>query len=211
MKTLRRIILGSSSPHRQAVLKQAGVTFEVMAADIDEKAIRHDDPRELTLALADAKRDAISARLGPKDHAVLITCDQVVVYDGQIREKPESPAMARLWLEQYGTDGGEIQFVTSVVVTDVHAGEVRDGEFAIDIARFTMRPLGSAITEALLLQGKVLGVAGAITIEDQLIKAHGISLTNGMNDPLDARTSAVGLPIVQTLQMLQAFEAVSAA
>lgn len=50
-----RIILGSASRTRQAILKEMGYTFEVQTADIDEKAIRRKDARELVMALANAK------------------------------------------------------------------------------------------------------------------------------------------------------------
>ena len=38
-----RLILGSASKFKQEELRNAGYDFEVLAADIDEKAIRHDD------------------------------------------------------------------------------------------------------------------------------------------------------------------------
>lgn len=41
-----KIILGSQSQWRQQILKEMGYEFEVMSADIDEKAIRHKDPRD---------------------------------------------------------------------------------------------------------------------------------------------------------------------
>jgi septum formation protein len=85
--------------------------YEVIKADIDEKAIRHDTPTKLVLALAHAKADAIIAQLKQQqqqqqqeaaaaagqpgsDVGLLITCDQVVVHEGQIREKPEDVAEA---------------------------------------------------------------------------------------------------------------------
>lgn len=82
--------------------------YEVMKADIDEKAIRHDEPRDLVLSLAHAKADALVQQLTAQQQGTaangndccfqggtyLITCDQVVVHDGQIREKPEDIAEA---------------------------------------------------------------------------------------------------------------------
>lgn len=50
-----RIILGSASRTRQAILKEMGYSFEVHTADIDEKAIRKSSPEELVMALAHAK------------------------------------------------------------------------------------------------------------------------------------------------------------
>jgi predicted house-cleaning NTP pyrophosphatase (Maf/HAM1 superfamily) len=73
---------------------QYGFTYEVAKADIDEKAIRHDDARQLVLQLAHAKAAAIAAKLreglgsagssgsgGSNGNSsisgLLVTCDQV--------------------------------------------------------------------------------------------------------------------------------------
>ena len=54
-----KIILGSASPRRAQILKEMGYEFEVVKPDIDEKAVRDDDPQRLVLALANAKADAV--------------------------------------------------------------------------------------------------------------------------------------------------------
>ena len=113
-----RIILGSKSEGRSRVLKRMGVLFTVMSADIDEKAIRLSDPKELTLALARAKADALLPRI--TEPALLITSDQVVVYEGVIREKPESREQAIEFLESYREHPARC--VTSVVVTNTATG-----------------------------------------------------------------------------------------
>jgi predicted house-cleaning NTP pyrophosphatase (Maf/HAM1 superfamily) len=70
---------------------QYGFAYEVAKADIDEKAIRHDDAHQLVLQLAHAKAAAIAAKLrGAQGSAgssgsngsssisgLLVTCDQV--------------------------------------------------------------------------------------------------------------------------------------
>lgn len=89
------------------ICKDYSFSYEVIKADIDEKAIRHDQPRELVLALAHAKADAIIQQLQQQQQeqaaaagqpgssiGLLITCDQVAVHEGQIREKPEDTAEA---------------------------------------------------------------------------------------------------------------------
>ena len=70
--------------------------YNVITADIDEQALgdRTADPAELVKLLAQAKADAICHRLkseqGAGLHGLLLTCDQVVVHQDQIREKPVS-------------------------------------------------------------------------------------------------------------------------
>jgi predicted house-cleaning NTP pyrophosphatase (Maf/HAM1 superfamily) len=83
-----RIILGSASKSRRSIMDELaerhGFAYEVLTADIDEKAVRRDTPEALVVALAHAKADAILERLrkggdegGSGGDAYLITCDQV--------------------------------------------------------------------------------------------------------------------------------------
>src|SRR5262245_54982209 len=87
------IILGSQSQGRRPLLSAMGYAFAVMPAHIDERAIRADDPGVLTLALAHAKADALLPQI--REPALLITSDQVVVWQGTIREKPAHAEEAR--------------------------------------------------------------------------------------------------------------------
>ena len=54
-----QIILGSSSRWRKDILEKMGYEFTCMSPDIDEKAIRHEDPKEMTLMIARAKGKAL--------------------------------------------------------------------------------------------------------------------------------------------------------
>ena len=92
-----KIILGSQSEGRQEVLAEMGYEFEVMPSHIDEKAIRHDNPKELVLALANAKADALLPRIA--EPALLITADQVVAWKDEIREKPRDEKEERYFLK----------------------------------------------------------------------------------------------------------------
>src|SRR5688572_5143829 len=94
------LILGSSSQWRRKVLESTGRPFEVMSPDIDEKAIRHADPRIMTVNIALAKAAALLPRITVP--SILITTDQVAVFDGQVREKPRDGNEARRWLADYG-------------------------------------------------------------------------------------------------------------
>ncbi len=99
-----RIILGSGSSSRRKLLDEAAkeysFQFEVLKADIDEKALQrqNQDPSALVLTLGRYKAASIFKSLmatsNPADLAgtYLVTGDQVVVFQGCIREKPEDAA-----------------------------------------------------------------------------------------------------------------------
>lgn len=81
------LILASASPIRRALLDQAGIAHEAIAAGIDEAAIKslHDDPKAATIALAEAKAVAVSAT-----HPAqwVIGSDSMVTVDGRSFDKP---------------------------------------------------------------------------------------------------------------------------
>lgn len=91
-----RIILASASPRRKEILSQAGISFEVFAADHEEKSCFH-DPEELVKDLAAQKAEAVAAVLkgeGSKGETaagpVIIGADTVVALHGQILGKPKN-------------------------------------------------------------------------------------------------------------------------
>ena len=107
-------ILGSQSASRKVILKAAGASFSTMPPNIDEKAIGDrltDDPRQLVQAIATAKADALVKMMAAKDPSgltqglglVLLTSDQVVTYEGAIREKPADAAEARRFVDSYSS------------------------------------------------------------------------------------------------------------
>eukprot|EP00878_Enallax_costatus_P003604 GHUV01003818.1.p1 GENE.GHUV01003818.1~~GHUV01003818.1.p1 ORF type:complete len:137 (+),score=10.67 GHUV01003818.1:628-1038(+) len=112
-----RIILGTASSSRRAIMdslaEKYAFRYEVLKADIDEKAIRHDEPRQLVMSLAHAKADTLMQQLQEESKGAgdgrpatfLITCDQVVVHDGQIREKPEDIAEVHRYSKAHPVSG----------------------------------------------------------------------------------------------------------
>ncbi len=78
------------------IAKDYVFNYRQMQADIDEQALgdRSSCPESLVLLLAQAKADALKARI-PESSGVLITCDQVVVCNGRILEKPADPDEVR--------------------------------------------------------------------------------------------------------------------
>ena len=187
------VVLGSKSFTRKAILTEMGLPYRVVVADIDEKAIRMDTPEALVAALAGAKADTIVARLrngtaksvGDDDvtsfdtkRSLLITCDQVVVHEGAIREKPESEAQARLFVRSYGD--APATTVGAVAVTDVLTGE-RFGPI-VDRCSVFFDPIPDDVVDALIAEGTCLHCAGGLMVEHPKM----ISLTKKTEGSTDA-------------------------
>lgn len=167
-----------------------GCHFETMAADIDEKAIRDDDPEKLTLLLAHAKADALLPQICSS--SILITSDQVVVCGGAILEKPESEDQARKHLQGYAQSPAIT--VTAVVVTNTGTKKRLEG---VDVAKVLFRVIPSFVIEQLIQRGAILQNAGAFSIEDPQLKDYIIRIEG---EP----ESVKGLPKEMTKRLIKA-------
>ncbi|XP_057975706.1 uncharacterized protein LOC131163025 isoform X4 [Malania oleifera] len=192
-----KIILGSSSIARRKILAEMGYEFTIMTADIDEKCIRKEKPEELVMALAEAKAEAIIPKLplGDKikdaEPVLLITCDQVVVYGGMIREKPSSKEEARQFIKGYS--GGHAATVSSVLITNLEAG-FRKGDW--DKVEIYFHDIPDEIIDKLIEEGAVLNVAGGLIIEHPLILPY-------VKEVVGTTDSVMGLPKALTERLLK--------
>lgn len=93
-----RLILASRSKSRRALLAGAGVSFDCLAADLDEMTLKIKGRTEgwpvskTALRLAEAKADMIS-KVHPE--AYVIGADQMLECEGRLFDKPETLAQAR--------------------------------------------------------------------------------------------------------------------
>lgn len=185
-----RIILGTASAQRQAVFREMGYKdFEVVTADIDEKAIRLDDPEKLTLELAKAKAVAIQEKL--TEPAILITADQVIVWNGEIREKPENEEQAKAYLCSLHEAPSRI--VNGIAVTNTATGK----QLALnDISIVAFRQILDEDIHYIIKTGKVFSWAGGFATEDPLFVPYVESIEGADGSPR-------GLPKELTEQLIK--------
>ncbi|MEK7539806.1 MAG: Maf family nucleotide pyrophosphatase [Patescibacteria group bacterium] len=184
-----KVVLGSQSKGRKQMLMEMGYKFEVMSAGIDEKAIRHQDPQQLTMALANAKADVLLKKI--HEPCLLITSDQVVAWNGQILEKPETPEEAREFLRGYAIHPA--QTVTAVVVVNT---QTQQRAQAVDLATVWLKPIPDALIQQFIAEGNVFSWAGGFGIQDAL-KYNLVEKLEGTVD------SIMGLPKELTTQLLK--------
>ncbi len=184
-----KIILGSQSKGRQKMLKEMGIKFEAMSADIDERKIRFEDPGELTLALARAKAEALKPKV--IESVILITADGVVVCNGQILEKPENEAEARKFLKGYDNFPAEV--VTAIVATNTKTGGSAEGT---DISKVYFTKFSEEDIDELIKTGDVFRWAGAFNVEGPIWESHLIKIEG-------TRDGAIGLPKNLTAKLMR--------
>jgi len=110
------IILASGSSARQEMLKNAGVNFETIPADIDEekilKSMNENNYSVDDIALSLAKEKSLSIK---KQDKYIIGSDQILSLDGKLFSKAENKNEAREKLLKFSNK--EHQLTSSVCVT----------------------------------------------------------------------------------------------
>ncbi|MEU7980380.1 Maf family protein [Micromonospora sp. NPDC049081] len=157
-----RLVLASQSPARRKLLQAAGIEPDVLVSGVDESQVVADRAENLCLELARLKAQAVSDRLRTTadERTLVLGCDSVLAFDGEILGKPADAADAtRRWERMRGRSGvlhtGHCLLdvmresrAEAVASTVVHFADVTDAEIAAYVAT-----------------GEPLAVAGAFTID----------------------------------------------
>ncbi len=190
------MILASASPSRAAMLRAAGLNFEIEAADLDEAAIRDvlnaddkcPDPGDVAEVLARAKAETISAQ---NPDATVIGADQILTLDGEIFEKPPDMDAARQTLLKL--KGRTHHLHACVCVARNGQGVWSHGE----AAHLTMRDFSAEFLGAYLAAegDSVLDSVGAYKLE-----SRGVQLFSEIKGDY---FTVLGLPLVALLNYLR--------
>jgi septum formation protein len=156
------LILASQSRARQTLLTNAGIDFEAIPAEIDERAAQQGSglsaPGEVAALLAREKALWVSSR---KPGRVVIGADQTLAMDKRLFSKPAGRAQAAEQLRALAGNSHELHSGVAVA---------RDGKILfsdISLARMTMRPLtGDEIRTYLDVAGEaVMSSVGVYQLE----------------------------------------------
>ena len=136
------IVLASKSASRRAMLDAAGVSYESIPADIDERALEQGiagcAPGEIAEALSVAKADAV-ARLNPG--RLVVGSDSLVVCDGQRFDKPNSRENAAEHLRFFSGKVMELHSAAALVRGDTCVWSTQS------LARLHVRELSDAFID----------------------------------------------------------------
>ena len=156
-----RLILGSASPARLNLLRAAGLAPEVIVSGIDESEVSADSPAALCLELARRKARAVADTIPAGDDAALVIgCDSVLEFDGEVFGKPADAEQAAVrWARMVGRSG---TLHTGHAVIDVGSGK-EAAAVASTLVRFgTPEPAELA---AYIASGEPMMVAGGFTLD----------------------------------------------
>ncbi|XP_074282497.1 uncharacterized protein LOC141607016 isoform X1 [Silene latifolia] len=175
-------------------LAEAKADAIISKLQIADKQVNDHEP---TLLLSADTAEATKSELIIGDHStdaapsILITGDQVVVYEGMVREKPSSEEEARQFMKDYS--GKKASTVSSVLVTNLQTG-FRKGEW--DKVEILFDVIPEEVIDNLIKEGDVLHVAGGLIIEHPLILPL-------VKEVVGTTDSVMGLPKAVTKRLIE--------
>jgi septum formation protein len=186
------LILASQSRARQALLANAGISFEAVPADIDEREIQQASglsaPGDIAALLARQKALSVSAQ---QPDRFVVGADQTLARGARLFVKPAGRAQAAEQLRALA--GGSHELHSAVAVA-------RDGEILFErasIARMTMRQIGEPEIGAYLDEA---GEAVTASVGAYQLEGLGVHLFERIEGD---HFTILGLPLLPLLAFLR--------
>ena len=186
------LILASQSRARQMLLVNAGIHFEAVPADIDERAVQQSSgllaPDEIAALLAREKALSVSMRQPGK---YVVGADQTLALETRLFSKPSGRAAAAEQLRDLA--GRSHQLHSAVAVA-------RDGKILFEttaIARMTMRQLSGAEIRTYLDEA---GEAVTSSVGAYQLEGLGVHLFERIDGD---HFTILGLPLLPLLAFLR--------
>jgi septum formation protein len=182
------LILASQSRARQMLLANAGIRFEAIPADIDERAVQRDSglsvPGEIASLLAREKALFVSSQ---QPGRIVVGADQTLALGDRLFSKPAGRAQAAEQLRALAGNRHELHAAIAVA---------RDGKILFDdvsVARMTMRRLGTSEIGAYLDQA---GEAVTTSVGAYQLEGLGVHLFERIEGD---HFTILGLPLLSLL------------
>jgi septum formation protein len=186
------LILASQSRARQALLANAGIAFEAIAAEIDEREIQRvsglSAPGEIASLLAREK--ALSVSSGQPGR-IVVGADQTLASGKRLFSKPADRAQAAAQLRSLAGACHELHSAVAVA---------RDGKIMFEtvaVARMTMRQLSEAEIDAYVDQA---GDAVTTSVGAYQLEGLGIHLFERIEGD---HFTILGMPLLPLLAFLR--------
>ena len=186
------LILASQSRARKMLLANAGLSFEAIAAEIDERGVQQasqlSSPGEIAKLLAREKAVRVSAR---KVGQYVIGADQTLALGNRLFNKPDGRAAAAEQLRMLAGQTHELHSAIAVAL---------DGKIAFEtvaVARMSMRPLSG---EEIRLYLDEVGEAVTTSVGAYQVEGLGVHLFERIEGD---HFTILGLPLFPLLDFLR--------
>lgn len=186
------LVLASQSRARQMLLGNAGIAFEAVPADIDERAIQQKSgllkPGEIAALLAQEKALFVSGKMPDR---YVVGADQTLALGQRLFSKPAGRAQAAEQLRALAGSTHELHSGVAVV----RGGEVLFSE--VSVARMTMRSLGDREIDIYL---DAAGEAVTTSVGAYQLESLGVHLFERIEGD---HFTILGLPLLSLLAFLR--------
>lgn len=180
------LILASSSPRRQELLREAGIPFEVEPAHVNEDQRSGEPPLIYACRLAAEKAQAVAQR---HPQRWVLGADTIVVIDGEILGKPRDSQDAARMLRLLSGGVHEVTTAVSLIAPG------RGVETRSCTTRVWFRALASEEIQRYVAGGEPMDKAGAYAIQGGAAR---------WADRIEGEYSnVVGLPLSLVTEMLR--------
>ncbi len=200
MKQNINLILGSGSPRRKELWKQAGLEFDVMVSDAKE-IITKEKPEEIVLELAACKADAVAGAFlgwfdeinkgqGKNQKFLIVGADTIVASEGAILGKPKSEEDAVSMLMSLSGKKHSVFTGVKGIFVDEQGSIIEDkGMSFYEETRVEMYPFTREEALAYVATGEPMDKAGSYGIQGTgavLVKGIEGDYNNVVGFPLSA-------------------------
>lgn len=186
-----RVILASTSPRRQELLRTAGVDFDIMNAPIDEHRHQHETATDYIMRMVYTKADKAMEMVC--DDALIITADTIgVLDDGQVLTKPVDRDDAFAMWDKLSGRTHEIW--TAVCISGIKGGQPLTRQDMICRTQVRFVVLSDAMKLRYWQTGEPADKAGAYAIQGGAMA--------WVSEICGSYTNVVGLPLAQTLDLM---------
>jgi len=152
------LLLASSSPRRDEILRDVGWPFVVASGTVDETLYRNEAPVDYVKRLARAKANAAANSLST---GLVLGADTVVVVAGEILGQPRDDDDAGRMLNLLRGKWHEVLTGVSLL----RAGQDGPGVVDHEVTRVQFTPMSAAEIEWYVNTGEPMGKAGAYAIQ----------------------------------------------
>ena len=181
------VYLASGSPRRRELLQQIGISFRVVAAEVDETQLAREAPTAYVTRLAAAKAAAGRKSNPEAGHIPVLAADTAVILDGKIMGKPAGREDAEDMLRRLSGRTHEVLTAIALRTGDgIHS--------RISRSEVTFRRIAAAEAQAYWATGEPRDKAGAYAIQGRA--AIFIADLRG------SYSGVMGLPLFETAELL---------
>jgi MAF protein len=182
-----QLVLGSSSPFRKKLLQRLTDNFVCESPDIDESPLSEESPEALVERLSIEKAKAVAKQMGD---ALIISSDQIAIFEGEILGKPHTHERAIDMLSAFSDNS--VRFETGLCLYNT-VTEHYQYKSIPTVVHF--RQLSTETIESYLLKDKPYRCAGSFQAE-----GLGVVLFERLEsqDP----SALIGLPLIELTSML---------